>query len=81
MGYSNNQPFDQSIWLNKNITIWNETIFWNEWYEKGITLVRDIIDESGTFYDVNSLSDLYSIKTIFLSVLQLRQAIPIHWGT
>ena len=69
-----NQPFDQSIWLNKNITIGKETIFWNEWYEKGITLVRDIIDESGIFYDVNSLSELYSIKTNFLSVLQLRQA-------
>ena len=30
-----NQPFDQSISLNKNITIGNETIFWNELYEKG----------------------------------------------
>ena len=76
-----NQPFDQSIWLNKNITIGNETIFWNEWYEKGLTLVRDIIDENGIFYDVNSLSELYSIKRNFLSVLQLRQAIPMHWRT
>ena len=57
-----NQPVDQSIWLNKNITIGNETIFWNEWYEKGITLVRDIIDENGIFYDENALSELYSIK-------------------
>ena len=43
-----NQPFDKSIWLNKNITMGKETIFWNEWYEKGITLVRDIIDEKAT---------------------------------
>ena len=76
-----NQPFAQSIWLNKNITIGNETIVWNEWYEKGITLVRDIVDEKGIFYDVNSLSELYSIKTNFLSVLQLRQAIPFHLRT
>ena len=75
-----NQPFDQSIWLNKNITIGNETIFWNEWYEKGITLVRDVIDENGIFYDVNSLSELY-LSSNFLSVLQLRQPIPMHWRT
>ena len=55
--------------------------FWNEWYEKGIILVRDIIDENGIFYDEHNLSKLYSIKTNFLSVLLLRQAIPIHWRT
>ena len=46
-----------------------------------LILVRDIIDENGIFYDEHNLSELYFIKTNFLSVLQLRQAIPIHWRT
>ena len=42
-----NHPVDQSLWLNKKnpITIGKETIFWNEWYDKGISVVRDIIDD------------------------------------
>ena len=72
---------DQSLWLNKNITVEGESIFWKEWHEKGITFIRDIIDEHGMFYDEIQLSQKYSLNTNFLRNLQLRQSIPIHWRT
>ena len=52
-----NHPTGHSLWLNKNITIGGESIFfWKEGHEIGITFIRDIIDEHGMFYDAILLS-------------------------
>ena len=74
-----NHPANQSLWLNKNVTVEGESIFWKEWHEKGITFIRDIIDEHDMFYDEILLTQKYSLNTNFLRNLQLRQSIPIHW--
>ena len=67
------------IWNNRLITIDKRTIFWINWYSKGVVHIRDILDANGEFMDHQSIKAKYGIKTNFLKVLQLRQSLPYTW--
>lgn len=69
----------QFIWNNKSITIEKRPIFWKRWYDKGIKYVGDLLDADSNFLDANDLNQIYGLKTNFLEVLQIRQAMPYEW--
>lgn len=69
----------RSIWFNKNITVEGNPLFWNNWYEKGIFFVDDILQEEGEFSTVDQLRQKYGLTTNFLTLLQIRQSIPFEW--
>ena len=72
---------EQFIWNNKFITIEKRTFFWKRWYDKGIKYVGDLLDDDANFLDANDLNRIYGLKTNFLEVLQIRQALPYEWRT
>ena len=90
-------PADQSLWLNKNITIEGKCMFWKAWYEKGIIFVTGYewwsryifgwayiilcYQRSLIYLRSLMLPQTYSLDTNFLSTLQLRLSIAISWWT
>ena len=70
---------NNSLWLNKEITVDGKEIFWVNWYKKGIQFIKDILNENGNFLDAEQLNAKYGVNTNFLSVLQIRQSLPYRW--
>ena len=48
--YGSNQERKFILWNNKEITIEGKTLFWKKWFEKGIYLVQDLLDNDGKFF-------------------------------
>ena len=54
----------QIIWNNSYIKCDNNIIYYKEWNDKGIKYIEHIYDyRSNTFYDFNTLQNLYGINT------------------
>ena len=51
----------------------------NEWYNKGIRNVIDLIDENGQFYEFQRLQETYEIHGTYLDYMQLINSIPRLW--
>ena len=51
----------------------------NEWYNKGIRNVIDLIDENGLFYQFQTLQERYGIHGTYLDYMQLINRIPRLW--
>lgn len=45
-----NEYVCQHLWYNKNFRIDKQTIFYKSWYEKGLTHVIGLLDETGIFF-------------------------------
>ena len=74
-----NEILKSSIWYNKNIFIQGKPAFLIKWYKNGIRQLKDIINKDGTFITKQRLKDEYGIESNFLTLLQLRMAIPLDW--
>ena len=70
--------YNQTLWFNKNITINGQSFLWQNWYDKGILFIKDIITENGDFLSEDQIKDKYDVKTNFLQVLQIRQSIALQ---
>ena len=69
------------IWNNSYIKCNNNIIYYKEWHDKGIKYIEHIYDyRSNTFYDFNTLQNLYGINTNdFLKYHQIITNIPERW--
>ena len=63
------------LWGNSQIN-GNRNYIINEWYNKGIRNVIDVIDENGLIYDFQTLKDRYNIHGTYLDYAQLINRIP-----
>ncbi len=61
---------NQSLWLNKYITINNKPIFSELWEIVHIHKLRDIVNDSNTPLIHNQIVSKYNLKTTFLETLQ-----------
>ena len=66
------------LWGNSQIN-GNRNFIINEWYNKGIRNVIDVIDENGLIYDFQTLKDRYNIHGTYLDYAQLINRIPRLW--
>ena len=69
----------ETIWLNKNITVDQKTIFWRRWFHNGIRYIGDLLDSVGNFLSQDKLNNKYQINCTFMDHLRVRQAIPGSW--
>jgi hypothetical protein len=75
-------PFDirrECLWLNKNIKLNKDEIYWEDWHKQGINLIHDIVNSEGKFLTVNELEQKYVIKCDMLKYNSLKDAIPTEW--
>ena len=66
------------LWGNSLINR-NGNYIINEWYNKGIRNVIDLIDENGLFYQFQMLQERYGIHGTYLDYMQLINRIPRLW--
>ncbi|MCG8430288.1 MAG: hypothetical protein MJA29_03865, partial [Candidatus Omnitrophica bacterium] len=70
----------ESIFYNKNITSKGVPFFYREWWDNQIVYLNDLVDETGKFYDFESLRrDNYLETTHFLQYASVLAAIPGKW--
>jgi len=62
---------DQSLWLNKHITIQNKPIYWKHWQNKGIMTVSNILDHENKFLPYTELNRIYKLKSTYLQIEQI----------
>ena len=70
---------NQMIWLNREITIEKKPFLWDNWYEKGVIYVRQLLNKKSQFLTPDEMLANYGIKCNFLQMLQIKQAIPLLW--
>ena len=55
------------IWFNSNLKINGKLLFYEEWYQKGIVYIKDLMDENETrFLDYYEFRHKYDVNTTFL---------------
>ncbi len=67
---------NQSLWLNKYITIDNKIIHWIKWEKASIHRIGDIVNCNNVPLTHNEIVNKYNLKTTFLDSLQLLKSIP-----
>ncbi len=70
------QILNQSLWLNKYITVNKKFLHIQSWKNKGINQVKDILNEKYEFLNHDELKQQYNIDTSFLLTLQIHDTIP-----
>ena len=65
----------QPLWKNNYIQVNNECVFYKSWYDKGITVVNDLLEDDGTFLTFNSFKQKYDLNVNFLQYFGMREAI------
>ena len=66
------------LWGNTQINK-NGNYIVNEWYNKGIRNVMDLIDENGLIYEFQQLKQRYDIPGTYLDYIRLINKIPRRW--
>ena len=56
-----NNFYSIPVWYNSNIKIGNKSVFFKSWYEKGVKVVQDSLDEDGNFLCNNVFQQLYNL--------------------
>jgi hypothetical protein len=79
---SGDDPFKirrEVLWFNKNIQISKKEVFFKEWYDKGIIIYHDILDERGNIKSVQELSRDYGFEVKVMQYNSLVSTIPQNW--
>ena len=66
------------LFNNKDILINGRTIFYRDWFDRGIYLVRDLLKSDGKFLSYTEFVQKYDLRCNFLTYFQVVSAIPRH---
>ena len=64
--YDGDQRRKFVLWNNREIKIEAKTLFWKTWFEKGIYLVQDLLNEAGKFLSLQEFQDKFDLEINFL---------------
>ncbi len=71
---------DQSLWLNKHITINNnKLIFWKQWQKHGINTINNLLDIENKVLAHTEIKHKFGIKCTYLDIAQIQSCIPKTW--
>ncbi|MCG7892737.1 MAG: reverse transcriptase domain-containing protein, partial [Candidatus Thiodiazotropha endolucinida] len=68
------------IWYNSNL-IHGRTFFINDWSNKGVRFISDLIDQNGNIYQFQAFKVIYGVRGTFLDYQALIAKIPNRWKT
>ena len=63
------------IWNNKYITVDRKSIFWKDWFEKGVIFIQDFLNINGTWMSFQEFTSKYKIRTNFLKYLGILSSV------
>ena len=67
------------LWHNQGIKIKGKEVCYKDWYDKGIILFHDILDENGNFLELQELSRKFDANCGLMEYNSLKSAIPRDW--
>jgi len=70
-------PHGSTLWNNRVITISRKTLFFRNWFEKGIIFITDILDEQGNFLSFTDFKTKFDIQSLVRDYNKVCKAIPI----
>ena len=69
------------VWYNSYIKINNKSVFFKDWYEKGIKYIDDFLDEDGKLLKKDKFSEKYSISVNIMQYNSICSAISKYLRT
>ncbi len=72
------EVYEQSLWLNKHITINNKLIFWKQWQKHGINTINNLLDNKNKFLAHTEINHKFGIKCTYLDIAQYKVAYLRH---
>ena len=74
------QILKEVIWNNRRIQVNHKSIFYHDWYAKGIITIRDIVDDNNIFLTFTSFKEKFAIETsLYTKYYGIINAIPQEW--
>jgi hypothetical protein len=53
-----------TVWLNKQVKIDKRTIFYPEWFNRGVKFVNDFVNDDGSFLTLDHFQEIISSQNI-----------------
>ena len=76
--YKDSSSQEFVLFNNKEILLDGSTIFYRNWFDKGVYLIQDLLNVDGKFLRYPEFIEKYHVKCNFLVYLQVTSAIPSH---
>ena len=77
--FSNQSGQEQILFNNKDILIHGHSIFYRNWFDRGIYLVHHLLKADGKFLSYSEFIQKYNLRCNFLIYFQVVSAIPRHF--
>ena len=74
--FKNHSDQEQILFNNKDILINGCTIFYRNWFDRGIYLIQDLLKADGKFLSYSEFIQKYNLRCNFLAYFQVVSAIP-----
>ena len=65
-----------ALFNNKDILLDGRSIFYKNWFEKGVYLIQDLLDVDGNIMSYTKFTDKYLLSCNFLAYFQVISTIP-----
>ena len=73
------------IWFNNKIMIGNKSIFYKDWFEKGVRSINDLINEDGTYLTLDQFQgkkqivvNLFNYNSIVSAIRQGQRSFAVE---
>ena len=70
-------PHGSTLWNNRTITINRKTIFKQDWFNKKVIFVKDLMDDHGNFLHFNTFKDKFDVQCSYREFSRTCKAIPL----
>ena len=70
-----NEFLIQPLWYNDNIKVGGKSVFYKNWFEKGVSHILDLIDNNGQFLSFEEFTNRFGINSNFLSYQGIIQSL------
>lgn len=61
---SNNNIIFSPIWHNSNIKVEKKSMFYKEWYKKGVKIVKDLLHNDGSFLSKSDFEKRFNLNKV-----------------
>lgn len=69
-------PQSSTLWNNRTITINRKTVFKQDWFDKKVFFVIDLMDNIGNFLDFNTFKEKFDVQCSYREFSKICKAIP-----
>ena len=69
----------ECIWYNDFIQVDTKSVFYQDWYVKGVLYVKDLFDEQGEPLSLDRFQEKFNLNINFLQYYGLLDALPRTW--